>query len=1841
MSGLAAFLQNELVNLSQESKKKNNDIKEAAERVLYILRALKDKASSSSAPPGVDVVAQELSKTDEPLRPFLLSCQTKNPKLVTIAVGYVYKLISHRAIPEKSVSPVLKALSELVATPMDLQLKVLQTILPLFNNYESVHGEVLAECLALCFKLQESKSPVVSNTAAATIRQLVIHIFDKVSKEDERFPGNTLKTERIDLPVNHNALNALLPCARDAFSFFQDLCLMTVGETGGFMQISGISKGFGLELIESILNNHPGLFKQHPELKALLKDRICPMVIKSFSDKNDFAMTVRLTRLAHTVTKQFIGVLSMECEIFMSMFIKVLEAGDQAPLWHRVLVLEVYKSICNDINLLRAIFNQYDAKDHSVKIFYEITAGFGRVIVSEKHYLLQASSSMAGESPTNTGGVLGSALTGSGGSTESYAVTFAGSSIKIPCIDQLDKSDPPSFPDTYPLNLAIQCLANMVESQATVVPILRSPSTTPSETEKNDIIVAIEMAKASWGGILGALNFLITGSVDDDLFGLVTRSFTNFTGVIGLLGLVSHRDAFIGSLCKVCVPSSAVISADMPNLQNVSGFSLFNIMQAPSVKPSGNLGVLTDRNVVCLRSLLTIAYTLTPILEDKAWYLILETLEVADGLLAAGKWGKAARDDLAKAGAAGAQPIENQYVLTQTLIKKLFDMSKDMGLRSFAEFIKALCQLCRSTVSRDGGPGSERDTLGKDTKGAEEKSFAIAKLQQVAMLNATRLMTSTVVAGEADGAKRESDTWTIIMSELIQIAHAPNYPMSVRLQVCQTFSEVLTGVCQASDLKDPSVEMKILEPVKQLMLGTTPSAPVYSMEERERIMKSGWFFDIQKCGLETLFKILQTSGQNLSHGWELVFEIVQTPLVTGAGSAKKRFAKSVTPSGSIRNFANSTDVADEPAVISPVDSIGASAGQALPSGTAILKNALLVRNAFPILQLICTDFLSLLSLRCLYDCIESLGGFGSQNEDLNIGLTAIGLLWSVGDFVLTKRQGIEGSASPHLTAEPITADTLDGPITVQSLDLLWMYLLSHLSQLCADTRPEVRNSSNQTLFRTITMNGPRLTLEAWSECIWKILFPLLERVKLTSDRVEQDQKELTGEGIELPTRDRPLSISGSLTRVSVSKKQVSTTLLSAVGASQHHSRNTMTKQWDETKVLTLGGVTKTLIDFFPLLLKLGKRFDEAWSLLLDYIKTWCLCSSPEVSMAAIKAFRSLVRYPIEQGGFKAIEGVGSDVATENRLIALWKTAWDIWEAIGLGVIDSTDEARAKAAAATTDEGPSSSAQSLSQTAGSSKVLRGSLYHGTFSQEALAAYATLSGDIYESIATVFTLNDYRRLAYILVSLAGYHTNPLPALASSRMRLDFSSDLDNLTAVQTAILEVFVGELGDSSDADAGTRKPRIRIERIEGAPECAITALCAFALMPLVRVSGSAPRLGSDASLSAAAGGGPESVAPSANPSGVASTVGTDPASKSNYTFIALSRRSMELLKIVYDQYSARASIYTTGCFDVIVESLGELMKCKYQCPPVGNKDGAVALWKLASNAFLSIAKTGMPELEKRFVGGLPQTVLDEVYAKVIDNFDGVLLPKSKPPATATADDLATDEVFDISVLQTIETFVVPHMAQSHVSDKVLATLIQIATRGASYLENTAGLDGDASAPLDGQPSALEPVRRAKFATECFEVLFGFCAEVSLKTTETEEARTRVAEIAVPALIQKAKVVLKTFQARSSTAEGAAHGALQLAFVQETQFLLEHLAALNVRPGVLIKTVVDLKVSPIRSHILSGRSAHLFCIYHDLCDCLSVLSASKSAEEAAVTAAIKLCLEKIGKELGLDSVALSF
>ncbi|KAL1917432.1 uncharacterized protein VTP21DRAFT_3825 [Calcarisporiella thermophila] len=1863
MGSLATFLQTELLTLSNESRRKNPEIKETAERLSAILRTHRDH-------PGSDI-AKELARADEiVLRPFLLACETKHVKLVTIAIGCVQRLISYHAIPETSVKTILKMLNDVINNGVEIQLKILQTILPLLTNYHDIHRELLAEALLICFRLQDSKIVVVNNTAAATLRQLVIFLFDKVTKEDadaaEASGSDSANVALIPIEVQGEGTIELRPAAADAYCLFQDLCFLTNGEHATFLRLNSLSRTFGLELIESVLTNHHKLFSKHNEFCALLKVRLCPLIIKSFSDKLDFPRTMRLMRVVYILIKQFNEILIMECEIFLSMFVKILEAEN--PLWLRVLSMELFHGVCADFHLLRTIFRNYDRQNQSPSIFQDMMNAFGK-ISNEKPQAVGAGTGLGSHYGNERRSIdvsgfmsAAAAATGVGTPSENSPGLGASSIMKIQCIDQLDKIDPPAIPETYLYYLTLLTLNSIADGLASfVLPIFgslakqqarqkhvqsantpnSSPTPRPADTPPSsssstfihsigpasleshplykEVLLVTDMANVAWPGLLAAMTFFLSSNLDEELFQNSMRAYQNFTNVCGMLKLLTPRDAFLTNLCKVAVPPAAPQSMER-------SMSLTSIASAASGLTVGGGGdgsqpmtVLSEKNLFCLRVLLNIAQYLGGVLGD-SWYLVLETLQRADHILFGrrGAMVRRSQSGLPAAATAGSTTtssagqaaskrpsaaeaisassssqslIESDISMIMTTTAKLFENTKYLDDNAFMSFIKALCMLSAATsgiplllagfteedldTSTSGKTSFPRPTVSK----TDSTSFAIEKLRFVSVLNMPRILTW----------EAPRSPWDFILGHLISTANYINTPSAIRLQTCQAIASIISGsmshASSAGIKNDPSIQMRQLHALSQCIV-TDLNAP--SGEELKG------FVEVQQMGLETLYTLLQTSGHSLTSGWGMIFDMIKSVCQADKTSPADGTPASAAPAGAAAGSPpaaveesladdRSGDVAGLTRRTSVEVQVTSEAEEPKRSLREQGRSAELVRVAFPCLQLICTDFLSQLSPDCLHQCINALGAFGLQTEDLNVSLTAIGLLWNVSDFIQTKRQEPDNLSPRPEETEPAYSgeegkEKLDFE-RILSEDLtarnLWMLLLLQLSKLCSDPRPEVRNGANQTLFRTISMNGSTLSRQTWHICVWRVLFPLLDSVKLSAERAVREMHEdlATGRQKAQPSKEMPLLM--------------------------HHSRATVDKQWDETKVLVLCSIAGIFNDFFPVLVEL-KDFDSAWDLWLSHLEDDCLRSSQEVSLAAIRSLRSTITLPADYEK-------SWPPSLLERAVPLWQRVWAVWEHIGQGISHHLTGSE------DLDQAPTTESTALQHS-------RGKPYSVEFTQETLTAFVETVGDLYAIVGSSLDVNQLRRQLSVIKRVLAYPASP-----------SYRPDTDHLSPLQAAALGV---------------------IERLNmdtpGAPPIILADLVDYMLLAFNKwiTEQHKDRKMIDCVLTMDALPLPPTKA------------------FASVTYIALAKRAIRLLAQLFERFSHHPELYDSGVFEKIIGGYGVPMWLKYECPPSYQHNEDIPLWKTATTAFMNVVKVGLPLLQQ-FGEGIKEERFTGVWYQFVTVMEGTLLTSSKPPTNMSIEDADTDEFFDISFLASLQADLLCYMGEERVPEPVVRRLVHVIERASRlyFLDDHQGdpvavdcnaremfevedprkeqmLSGDnADTAIEGSTSGVVPVLREKFSYACFGCLFELCAErpgelragepheqATDKSAEgSVEARRRIARITAPALLERCAFIIKAFSADKGLLGRAPFPRVRH---DEAIFVLKQLLSLRVQPGALDD--LDTTRWQIKPEALRGSRAHLFVLYPILCEVLG-------CADQTIIGLSRECLMAMGEELGFSGL----
>ncbi|KAG0164957.1 hypothetical protein DFQ30_009163 [Apophysomyces sp. BC1015] len=1264
--------------------------------------------------------------------------------MVTIAIGCIQKLISFHAIPETSVRSILRTLTDISVHGVEIQLKILQTVLPLLTNYRSVHDDILAEALLICFRLQDSKIVVVNNTAAATLRQLVIFVFDKVAKEDSLGLREADAKHEIELSTGESI--KLHPCAKDAYYLFQDLSLLTSNDPPEYLRLGHISKTFGLELIESVLTNHYALFR---------------------------------------------GILEPE-----------------NPHWQRVLAMEIFRGVCGDPILLCSIYKWYDRQDSSTDVFRDMITAFGRLATEKPQLIgaTQGGRDSIDHGPGSGSHAHHYTNTGSASNDiNGPSLNFSGSTMRIQCIDQLDKADPPPIPETYIFYLALLCLnaiadglagfalprfspgngkslssstakTSINDRQRPVIPDTTKDDVSNEENVKKDLLLVTDMANVAWPGLLASMSFYLSANLDEELFQSTMRSYQNFTNVCGMLDLVVPRDAFLTNLCKNAIPANPILSSGFfsgkstgstTSIATTATASLaisYAELSAQQQQILANIA-LSDKNLYSLRILLNIAMFLGSVL-GSSWYLVLETLQQADFLLFNRPTPKGSGNTANSTGSSqtirrtlsntpgpaagtgspapngGIQPVSNQLMdadhvaIIFTSLNRLFENSKFLEDKAFIAFTSALCRL---SAEASGVPFKDGEKMSGNkssrTKLFNTKSFAIEKLRYISTLDMARLMSPT----------NHSGAWDLIMSHLIATANNPQTPPTIRTQCCETVADIIITAMNyiLSEHKDvdEKLQTRLLKALNQC-INYVQQPDDLNVNDGEKANAVKAFAEVQKMGLETLNKILETSGHSFTCGWGLIFEMLRH-VTTSASSACPEYVADYDSDYK----AEEADDRGERTSIDTTNSSLFAAGNTTVSGTVVSGGGHsgkvasgLIKVAFASLQLICTDFLALLSADCLRQCIATLGSFSTQSDDLNISLTAVGLLWNLSDFLQTRRLDIvhnNGEQDDTIEKECLN---IDQPIVNDEIpktySILWMLLLLQLSHTCTDWRPEVRNGANQTLFRTIMMNGSVLSSHLWNACTWDVLFPLLDSVKMSAIRAAKLMQ--TGKSPSLtPSAERD-----------------------STGFMLHHSRDTADKQWDETKDLVLTGISGIFRDFLSQLHKLPS-FKRAWSLLLAHLEDSCLRSSQEVSLASIKSFRNILTLP---SGFEA----------DQAVIDLWRDAWSSWEVIGNGIMAAKEGRDTEEHGGKRKNSLEPELHSLTLSLFSSSAAPIS---DDFTQDTLAAYVNMFKELYRVISSTFDIDDVGSLLSVLRNLLVYSTSP-----------QYRPDIDNLSPLQEAVLEV---------------------------------------------------------------------------------------------------------------------------------------------------------------------------------------------------------------------------------------------------------------------------------------------------------------------------------------------------------------------------------------------------------------------------------------------------------------------
>jgi hypothetical protein len=322
-------------------------------------------------------------------------------------------------------------------------------------------------------------------------------------------------------------------------------------------------------------------------------------------------------------------------------------------------------------------------------------------------------------------------------------------------------------------------------------------------------------------------------------------------------------------------------------------------------------------------------------------------------------------------------------------------------------------------------------------------------------------------------------------------------------------------------------------------------------------------------------------------------------------------------------------------------------------------------------QLIANDFLETVPFAALGALIDVVRAYCAQSSDTNISFTSIGLLWRISDYIhKTKQQQqqqltlasasqngdavaatpapSDSSAVPESPAAPIPSDLSDA-----LADSLMQQVFTSLASLSLDSRTEVRNSAVKTLHNALATHAARMTLANCVHVLHTLVLPLLSRLLLDSKELEASARHAAFNSTELG-KDK--------------------TTGKSVMMLIHYSRDTASKQWDETRTYALQGTARVLKGYIDNLARsvaaaggtgssseadqLVRSFEPQWLHYLQLNLAALANRSPEVTLAALNAVLDLVAMMFAASSSSSSSSTTATNATSGLLSpSLLQTLW--------------------------------------------------------------------------------------------------------------------------------------------------------------------------------------------------------------------------------------------------------------------------------------------------------------------------------------------------------------------------------------------------------------------------------------------------------------------------------------------------------------------------------------------------------------------------------------------------------
>ena len=740
-----------------------------------------------------------------------------------------------------------------------------------------------------------------------------------------------------------------------------------------------------------------------------------------------------------------------ECEIALGLLNHMLDP-EASSSWKRALCLEVFRGIYADPQLLLQIYSYFDEQDGRKNIFGDNLASFVR-LATERPTVIGLGQYSSLPANRNEGkdnvsdqivaeagalaGVIGGPMAEQHAGNHAAGISTQWSNLKTACIEHLDKTDPPTMPETYIYSLVLTCITNVSESLAKfILPLTvhhegkNKKKNKPEENQTSDqqakapisisrklsrtqsfrkkilpvnpltleehpsyayIQTSAALVTECWPAILATCSTFLNAALDTDYYRALVRSIQKVTQVAGLLVLPTPRDAFLTTLAKAAVPSSMimanVVSPKSPpgdNSSSKASLTVDNLVNQASMALDrtrrsshevNGLPMLGARNLLCLRALLNLAIALGPTLHS-AWSIVFETLQVADLVMSFSNQAsiRGSVGGVRSDPDSASERIEAETLAVQGAAVRLLESTVDFPNESFIEVLHALCGLLQS--------GSSPTQSGEQT---------IPSTNRPKVLHQRRLGSVSSLSLSNEANSRDSAFALNKIGELASL----NEERLASYSPDESGWDIFVGELVHYAADDRKVATSRLL-AADILCRTVQEVAQLSLSNEERV-------DVQVrmlSALQTQILALHQHKTSSNSFAETDIRVHQIALAA-LKSIIEQCGESLI-AGWISVFSSLSSVFVSSSLSNEMEK-GRLAPEYIPDRVVVISRTL-ARTAFGTVQLVCSDFLAVVPATSLSTLLELLLKFSCQQEDLNMSLTVspMGLLLAA-FLILLKR----------------------------------------------------------------------------------------------------------------------------------------------------------------------------------------------------------------------------------------------------------------------------------------------------------------------------------------------------------------------------------------------------------------------------------------------------------------------------------------------------------------------------------------------------------------------------------------------------------------------------------------------------------------------------------------------------------------------------------------------------------------------------------------------------------------------------------------------------------------------